>query len=55
MTVSPDELVVAWAFTGAVAATLTGCAIRRREQPVSRWHTRAQVLTTTALFAALAW
>lgn len=55
MTVSPDELVVGWAFTGAVAATLTSCAIRRREQPASPWYTRAQVFTTAALFAALAW
>ncbi len=55
MTVSPVELVVAWALTGAVAATLTGCAIRHGEQPTSPWYTRAQVLTTAVLFAAVAW
>jgi leader peptidase (prepilin peptidase)/N-methyltransferase len=55
MTVSPVELVVAWAFTGGAAATLTGYAIRHHEQPTSPWHTVAQVLTTAALFAALAW
>jgi leader peptidase (prepilin peptidase)/N-methyltransferase len=55
MTVSPVELVGAWAFTGAVAATLTGCARPRGEQHTSPWPTVAQVLTTAALFAALAW
>lgn len=49
MTVSPVELVVAWALTGVVAATLTGCAIRHGEQPTSPWYTRAQGLTTTLL------
>ena len=53
MTVSPVELVVAWALTGAVAATLTGRAIRHGEQPTSPWYTRAQVLTTAVLFAAV--
>ncbi|MGH3826563.1 MAG: prepilin peptidase [Pseudonocardiaceae bacterium] len=55
MTVSPAELVVAWALIGVVAATLVHFATRRREQPTSPWHTRVQVLTTAALFAALAW
>jgi hypothetical protein len=41
---------VAWALTGAVAATLTGRAIRHGEQPTSPWYTRAQVLTTAVLF-----
>jgi leader peptidase (prepilin peptidase)/N-methyltransferase len=54
VTVSPVELVGAWAFTGAVAATLTGYAIRRHE-PTSPLHTLAQIITTAALFAALAW
>jgi leader peptidase (prepilin peptidase)/N-methyltransferase len=54
VTVSLVELVEAWAFTGAVAATLTGYAIRRHE-PAPPVHTLAQVLTTAALFAALAW
>jgi prepilin signal peptidase PulO-like enzyme (type II secretory pathway) len=52
MTVEP---VVAWAFTGAIAATLTDRARPRGEQPASPWLTLAQVLTTAALFAALAW
>jgi len=55
MIVSPVVLVVGWAFTGVVAATLTGCAMRRGEQPALPWRTQAQVLTTAALFAALAW
>jgi leader peptidase (prepilin peptidase) / N-methyltransferase len=52
MTVEP---VVTWAFAGAVAATLTDRAIPRGEQPASPWRTLAQVFTTAALFAALAW
>ncbi len=54
MTVSPVELVGAWAVTGAVAAILTGCAIGRHE-PASPRHTLTQVLPTAVLFAALAW
>jgi leader peptidase (prepilin peptidase) / N-methyltransferase len=55
MTISPVELIVAWALTGAVAAALTGCAMPRGERPTSPWHTVVQALTTAMLFAALAW
>jgi leader peptidase (prepilin peptidase) / N-methyltransferase len=46
---------VVWAFTGAVAATLTDWAIPRGERPASPWHTLAQLVITAVLFAALAW
>lgn len=55
MTVSPVQLIGAWALTGILAATLTGRAVPGGERPVSPWHTVAQVLTTSVLFAALAW
>lgn len=56
MTITSFELVVVWAFTGALAAILTGCSIRHREQPaLSPWQTLVQALTTATLFATLAW
>ncbi|MGH2352731.1 MAG: prepilin peptidase, partial [Chloroflexota bacterium] len=56
VTVASAELVVTWALTGALAATLIYCAMRRHEKSApSPWRTLAQVLTTAALFAALAW
>lgn len=54
--IASSELVVVWALIGALAATLTGCWIRHREQPApSHWLPLVQVLITAALFAALAW
>jgi leader peptidase (prepilin peptidase) / N-methyltransferase len=55
MTVSPVELIGAWALTGALAATLTDRAVPRGERPTSPGHTVVQALTTAVLFAALAW
>lgn len=55
MTISPVQLIGAWALTGILAATLTDRAVPRSERPASPWHTVAQVLTTSVLFAALAW